>query len=886
MNNQSDTTFSREESALFVCLAKIPAKTSLHAFVDRLREEKSSPYQTPSPEPSLEKMLHKLVIASRVKANDEFSFGQVASVALSILNLSGVVSFAGMDLHDIKVPGADLTGAVLHNTNLNGAKLQGARLAGAFLAGADLRGAELEGVEFGTEPFSVFARPDSYSSNFKLKMDTNVKATSSSVAFLTNDTISTCNLKTRELGVSAKAKAMTFSWNTKSGVAAAAGRTCIWFYECVPNKTWKRKGKITRFKPKTNDYILQVEFNPRGTLLASIHRDGSIRIWKRREGGWVSEVLSGRETNQISERHNFSWSPDGKKFASSDSDKVRIWEVAEGAVVDWQELQSIEGAGRPFGKELKAIALAWSPSSQFVATPLVNGSIEVFGVSKGQRDQFPQTLHHESKAARSPGEINCIAWNPNPATPLFAAGTSRGEVFIWQKTPEKWKHVAILSDAGGQRRMSLAWKNDGAQLLYGTTGVWGSPKNIYFWDAKTGRREVDPQGHLGAVVGLSFNGDGALLASVSEDRSTRIWNTDTGAEVGVLEEENRNAEVVSWKQHQLVVGGWKSALRIWTQPKRKEDVDDPLLWKKFLLDKDNPLLWQKTLFGKDPYIRRAEFTPDGKRLATIGSEVRIWNTTDWKSLVLHPSWRDWDFARSLSWNHDGTALVMGGERGRLESWDLDINLWNLKDGSQWEEEDSDFNSKNMPVKLDVHEYKEDWHLTRCLSETDFKSNVLQMKRRRQVLDVSWCSKDTLAVAQPDRLTVLWERKMESSTSIEPLQHGRGLVWILDGKGLVAGGRDGVIRWWAVDHEKRTLGLVSVIGRHKSPVTSVCWSEEGEKLATSSRDGVIHTYLFRPEKQDFILRWRSGHKFLNLRGLQFSGPSLSPLNRLLLEQNKL
>ena len=86
-----------------------------------------------------------LAIVKRSKTED---CALKAANALTILNYARV-SFAGMDLSGIKVPGANLDHAIFEHTDLRGADLQGCSLRQACLIGTDLREANLTGVRFG-----------------------------------------------------------------------------------------------------------------------------------------------------------------------------------------------------------------------------------------------------------------------------------------------------------------------------------------------------------------------------------------------------------------------------------------------------------------------------------------------------------------------------------------------------------------------------------------------------------------------------------------------------------------------------------------------------------------------------------------------------------------
>jgi WD40 repeat protein len=65
--------------------------------------------------------------------------------------------------------------------------------------------------------------------------------------------------------------------------------------------------------------------------------------------------------------------------------------------------------------------------------------------------------------------------------------------------------------------------------------VSGGPDGtIEICDLQTGRRRHTLKGHQSSVTALEFSADGRLLASVAANDSIRLWDAETGAEVGTL----------------------------------------------------------------------------------------------------------------------------------------------------------------------------------------------------------------------------------------------------------------------------------------------------------------------------------------------------------------
>src|SRR4029079_5844119 len=74
------------------------------------------------------------------------------------------------------------------------------------------------------------------------------------------------------------------------------------------------------------------------------------------------------------------------------------------------------------------------------------------------------------------------------------------------------------------------------------------------FNGPTQRSEVDLQGHTSAVVGLSWHPQGRRLASISNDRTVRIWDIETGNEM--LRFDGRNFLADYGVHAQLFAAAW------------------------------------------------------------------------------------------------------------------------------------------------------------------------------------------------------------------------------------------------------------------------------------------------------------------------------------------
>ena len=76
--------------------------------------------------------------------------------------------------------------------------------------------------------------------------------------------------------------------------------------------------------------------------------------------------------------------------------------------------------------------------------------------------------------------------------------------------------------------ITVAFSPDGRYIVSGSSDM-----TIRLWDAQTGDQVGSPlQGHTSFVNSVAFSPDGRYIVSGSDDRSIRVWDAQTGGQVG------------------------------------------------------------------------------------------------------------------------------------------------------------------------------------------------------------------------------------------------------------------------------------------------------------------------------------------------------------------
>ncbi|MFN8456997.1 MAG: TIR domain-containing protein [Anaerolineae bacterium] len=512
--------------------------------------------------------------------------------------------------------------------------------------------------------------------------------------------------------------------------------------------------------------VSSLAFSPNGELLLSAGDDGTVHLLHLSPSKTTSTVLNDHTGRVLT----VVFSPDGRTFASAGED----------AVILLRQVADPEAAPTRLEGHTDAVfALAFSQNGQFLASAGADEAIKLWDLSRTTPE--PTLLPGHSSTVLS------LAFSPDGQT--LASGSADQTIRLWDMTDPLTRTAVLKGHTGSVTALAFSPECVSPPGACGVTLASASfDKTVRLWEVSNwaslagdaaGVLPVEPSilnGHENSVSALAFSPAGDMLASVSADRSVRLWRlTPPVAKPQVYQGQDWiNGVAFSPDGQFLASASDDLTVRLWI-------VADPTA--------------EPVIVGEhDDRARAVAFSSDGQTLASVGDDqtVRLWNIADptQEPVILD----DPDGGvRAVAFSPDGKLLASAGA-GQT------IRLWNPADTAA------------EPIVLSGHEQG---------------ITALAFGPEGQ----------TLASASFDSTIRLWNLETPSAEPTVLKGHNTGVLALAfspDGRTLASGGADGVILLW----DMANLGVPPVtLSNHEDQVLALAFSPDGRRLASVSGETV-------------------------------------------------
>jgi WD40 repeat protein len=195
--------------------------------------------------------------------------------------------------------------------------------------------------------------------------------------------------------------------------------------------------------------------------------------------------------------------------------------------------------------------------------------------------------------------------------------------------------------------LSVVFSPDGRTLASAS-----DDRTVRLWDTRTHKQLGTPLRGKDPFLDVAFTPDGRMLASTSDDHTIRLWDTHTHKQLGTPlrgHEDPVNSVAFTRDGRTLASTSDDRTVRLWDTHTHKQ-LGAPLR-------------------GHSGLVVDAAFSPDGRTLASASSDqtIRLWDTHTHKQLGTALRGHE-DWVRSVAFSPNGRTLASASDDETIRLW--------------------------------------------------------------------------------------------------------------------------------------------------------------------------------------------------------------------------
>ncbi len=553
---------------------------------------------------------------------------------------------------------------------------------------------------------------------------------------------------------------------------------------------WKlpKAAKMRLGKGGIND----MQFSPDGSQLA-VGTD---------IGVWHYDIKTGKELSfSAGMSDSLAFSPDGRFLANGRgrhrSAGIQLWETATG--------RKVALTNTPYS----TVALQFSRDSKTLASVSRPGSHRGYTINKLDIETRQVNVENVEVQALWPRGLQTYPETYALTHDKFAVGKSDGKIRLWDTTT-------------GEKSFTLRGHAEKieANLL--------DPENI--------QAPPPPLNNGKPIFALAFSPDGTKLASGSNDATVRLWDTNSGDELSVLQGHTDEAwtTILAFSEDgkMLASGGTDKTVQLW------DTTTGELL---------------TTLIGHINSITSLAFSRNGTLLASASADgaIRFWNTETGDPIPTRITGHT-KTVKTVTFFKDSSTLATAAFNGIITFWDLETSamIRQTVGHRDWLQAFafSPDGTKLASLRADSKQFFESGSSPAMrASAPDQMVRLVDVNTGRELDTLAHQINPDLIVFSPDRKTIalggpgkilLWHTEANDHIDINLsypkdgylvsfLFEAKSLAFSPDGKKLVSGTRAGDVRMWDVE---TGLALADLIEQH--PKSKIERDDNGKAIGTT------------------------------------------------------
>lgn len=581
--------------------------------------------------------------------------------------------------------------------------------------------------------------------------------------------------------------------------------------------------------------VTDVAISPDQSLVASVARDRSLKIWDVATGALLQSVIGHRGDVQT-----VVFSPDSVWIVSGGLDfEAVLWDARTGVEVR-----------RFVGHTASVLDVNFSPDNQFLVTASRDSTVILWDVQTGEmirRFEGHTTSVHTAEIslqgdhlATASGDGEMIIWDIETGTikhrikahttaindvdfgvsgEFLASASADGIVTLWDTgTGQLIRQFDRLS--GGINALAITPHED--QIIIGTVSGVG-----YVFDVVTGQEIGVLRGHQGEITALSLDRDGRYAVTGSTDLTARIWNIRNPTErVYTPEQAGRVSGLAYTLDGQLIASGVNGGLWIVGEDRGE------------LASLDFSI---RSMASNVSGIQALLGLPDGR--------VQIWDRVNHNQLAeyaLHQG-----AVLALDYHPTEALALSASQDGKLIVWDIRTGEPEMTYDHGTAIFSASFSPDGHSILIGTGDGSVLWVNVRS-------GEVLHTLNGHS--DVVW----TVAVS-PDGRTALtgsrdaniiwWD--VSTQTILARLNGHTDVVWDVDfsqdGEFALSGSGDGTAILWKLSDSQMIQQFHA-----KQPVFKVAFSPDGSQVAAGREDGAV--YAWQVFKLPDLIEWVQDNRY--------------------------
>ncbi len=441
---------------------------------------------------------------------------------------------------------------------------------------------------------------------------------------------------------------------------------------------------------------------------------------------------------------------------------------------------------------------------------------------------------------------------------------------------------------GAVARLGKGWVT--GNITYSPDGsLFAVAQNIGIWlyDADTYEEQAFLRGHKDKVNSISFNRDGTMLVSGSDDGTVRVWDVKTATEkVTFIGQTRHGISSVAFSPDKVTVasGGTDGTVRLWDikteTEKATQDYGNSFIQSVVFSPDGKTIAFYQglNLYLQDVIternrailkgISRVSFSPDGKTFATLDRQqpsrvIRLWDvaTLTVKATLSIEPYHVAIGTNSLSFSPDGKTIAVVGYEGQRHLnplpkawlWDVDTltqkttfipntdnndsYFSNLDDWAGFESVSFSPDGKTIAVTGSgsgvsyINPFPRWWALYDVTTRKEKINSTGNRSISIYPLSLDFSPDGTMLASASWTTVHLWD--VVSGTKIASFPGHtntiRSVRFSPNGKTIASGSDDTTVRLWDVETETEIRTFIG----HTYPVTSVSFGPKGETILSGS-----------------------------------------------------